>query len=156
MESDKARHIRHDRVAGALFLVEWIGAIATSFAIRGEYQRRIQSPLFVAETEAEARLRARAEATALARVRPELAEEMGVGRPDRPGAFDAGVVDVNNAPAKVLRARLGTDAVLAKEIVQKREENGGFSSLEDLGLVLDLPGDVVERLRGKVIFLPRH
>ncbi len=36
-----------------------------------------------------------------------------------------------------------------------REELGGFSTLEDLGMTLDLPGDVVEDLRGKTVFLPR-
>ena len=36
-----------------------------------------------------------------------------------------------------------------------RDGVGGFSSLEDLGLTMDLPGDVVETLRGRVVFLPR-
>ena len=36
-----------------------------------------------------------------------------------------------------------------------RDGVGGFSSLEDLGLTMDLPGDVVEALRGRVVFLPR-
>ena len=32
---------------------------------------------------------------------------------------------------------------------------GGVSSLEDLGMTMDLPGDVVERLRGRVVCIPR-
>ena len=32
---------------------------------------------------------------------------------------------------------------------------GGFSSLEDLGMTMDLPGDVVEQLRGRVVCIPR-
>ena len=36
-----------------------------------------------------------------------------------------------------------------------RDGVGGFTSLEDLGLTMDLPGDVVEDLRGRVVFLPR-
>jgi DNA uptake protein ComE-like DNA-binding protein len=80
---------------------------------------------------------------------------MGVGRPDEPGAFDAGLVDVNNAPATTLLRLPGIDDSLATRIVETRAQTNGFSSLEDLGAVLDLPGDLVERLRDHVVFLPR-
>jgi hypothetical protein len=33
---------------------------------------------------------------------------------------------------------------------------GGFSSLEDMGTTLELAGDLVEGLRGVVVFLPRR
>ena len=35
------------------------------------------------------------------------------------------------------------------------DELDGFESLEDMGAVLDLPGDLVEDLRDRVVFLPR-
>jgi hypothetical protein len=40
-------------------------------------------------------------------------------------------------------------------VVATREEIDGFASLEEFGVVLDLPGDAVERLRDHVVFLPR-
>jgi DNA uptake protein ComE-like DNA-binding protein len=39
--------------------------------------------------------------------------------------------------------------------VQLRDELDGFSSVNDLGNVLDLDGHAVERLRDRVVFLPR-
>jgi len=49
----------------------------------------------------------------------------------------------------------GIDDGLATRIVEARAQTNGFISLEDLGAVLDLPGDLVERLREHVVFLPR-
>ncbi len=45
------------------------------------------------------------------------------------------------------------DPQLAREAGIGR--SGGFTSLEDLGMTMDLPGDVVEDLRGRLVFLPR-
>ncbi len=47
------------------------------------------------------------------------------------------------------------DGDLATQIIEAREKVNGFSSLEDMGTAMDLPGDVVEALRGAVVFLPR-
>ena len=70
------------------------------------------------------------------------------------GGFDeGGVVDVNHAPVEDLADLPGIDAGTARRIVAVREGVGGFSSLEDLGMTMDLPGDVVERLRGHVVCL---
>jgi hypothetical protein len=102
-----------------------------------------------------ARIERRHRALELARHNPELALEAGVGRPDVVGAFHRGVVDVNNATVEALTGLPGVDRALAERIVAVREECGGFSSLDELGMELDLPGDVVEALRGLVVFLPR-
>ncbi len=150
-----AGHSGNDDVAGLLIVVGWVGAIATSFVIRGSYERQIASPLLAASEAGEARLHDRRAALATARANPALAREIGLGRPDEPGAFDAGLVDINNAPASALLRLPGIDDRLATQIVEVRAETGGFSSLEDLGTVLDLPGDLVERLRDLVVFLPR-
>jgi hypothetical protein len=104
--------------------------------------------------DAEERLADRERALELARENPQLALEAGIGRPDLPGADDGGVVDVNHAPLAALESLPGVDGSLAKEIVEARERISGFESLEDLGMVLDLAGDQVERLRGYVVFLP--
>ncbi len=148
-------HHRYSALAGLLLILAWAGAAATSFVIRPEYERRIGSPLTDASERAEARLRDRRQAQRLARENPTLAREMGVGRPDIAGAPDVGLVDINNAPASVLAKLPGVDDALATRIVEARAEVGGFSTVEDLGVALDLAGDLVEELRGVVVFLPR-
>lgn len=45
--------------------------------------------------------------------------------------------------------------MLASKIVEAREVSHGFSSIEDLGLALDLDGNLVEGMRDRVVFLPR-
>ncbi len=145
----------NDGPVGALVLIAWFGSIATSFSIRGEYEREMASPLHEAREAAEQRLEDRREALDIARSNPALAREVGIGRPDRPGADDEGLVDVNNASVTALLDLPGIDGDTATRIVETRERVGGFSSLEDCGATLDLSGGVVEGLRGRVVFLPR-
>jgi DNA uptake protein ComE-like DNA-binding protein len=104
---------------------------------------------------AQERLEQREEALRIAQERPELALELGVGRPDRQGAMDAGLIDVNSAPLSVIQRLPGIDDETARRIVAIREQLDGFSSLEDFGMTLDLDGETVADLRGKTVFLPR-
>ena len=97
----------------------------------------------------------REKARRLAVQNPQLALEAGVGRPDLPGSYHAGLVDINHAPFEVVAQLPGVDAELARRLIAAREEIGGFSSLEDLGSVLDLEGDETERLRTHIVCLPR-
>lgn len=145
----------HDDIAGMLIVVGWVGAAATSFLIRGDYDRRISSPLLSAKEAGEQRLLDRRRALELARSNPTLAREIGIGRPDQRGAADAGLVDVNNASVTALLALPGVDGEIATEMVEGREKADGFASLEDMGETLELDGGLVERLRGRVVFLPR-
>ena len=141
--------------AGGLIILGWVGAIATTLTIRPAFNRTAGS-LFSREREAaERRLQERREAQQLALENPALAVELGVGRPDRPGARSAGLVDVNNAPLEALRLLHGIDEAKAMKIVRLREELNGFASLHDLGAVLELDGHAVERLRDDTVFLPR-
>lgn len=142
-------------VAGLLLVLAWAGAAATSFVIRPAYERRMSSPLLDASERAEQRLRDRRRALELGRRNPTLAREIGIGRPDIAGAADAGLVDVNNASASALTSLAGVDDELATRIVEARAQIGGFSSIEDLGIALDLDGHTVESLRDRAIFLPR-
>jgi DNA uptake protein ComE-like DNA-binding protein len=146
---------RGGSVGGVLIIAGWTGGAASSFVIRALYQRSLQSPYETALVGAEQRVSEREHARRLAKERPAVAKELGVGRPDLPHARDAGLVDVNNAPASVLAALPGVDTVLASRIVEAREETHGFTSVEDLGITLDLDGQLVEDLRQKIIFLPR-
>jgi hypothetical protein len=148
-------HGHNHTAAGLVIIVGWVGAIATSFIIRPAYDQQMGSPLEAATEAGEQRLQDRAQAIELARQKPALAREIGVGRPDVQGANDAGVVDVNNASVTALLKLPGVNGDVATEIIETREKVNGFSSLEDLGETLDLTGDLVERLRGKVVFLPR-
>jgi DNA uptake protein ComE-like DNA-binding protein len=141
--------------AGGLIVIGWVGAIATSFMIRPAYDRQMSSELQRAVEAGEQRLADHERARRLAQRDPTLAKEIGVGRPDRSGATDAGLVDVNNASVTALLALPGINGDLATEICECREKLGGFSSLEDLGETLDMDGGVVEGLRDKVVFLPR-
>lgn len=140
---------------GGLIILGWAGAVATALAIRPSYQQRVVSTFERSVAAAEQRLQDRQDALRLAEKRPKLALELGVGRPDRPGALDAGLVDANNAPAAVLATLPGVDDALAARIVQVREQVGGFDSLLDLGALVELDGDTVERLRDRVVCLPR-
>jgi hypothetical protein len=148
--------LNHGGAAGGLLIIlGWSGAIATSFAIRASYKRLVSSPFEAAAVGAQQRLTERERGRQLARDRPELALEMGIGRPDLPDAQAAGLVDVNNAPAAVLARLPGVDDALATRIVEARAGIDGFTAVEDLGLALDLDGNLVEDLRDRVVFLPR-
>ena len=132
----------------------WVSATIHAFMIRGDYQRRLagaQNPLEAARSAVEARR----EAQRLVREEPDVARELGIGRPDVEGARAMGVIDVNQVPAHVLATLPGIDNHLAAEIVRARDEIDGFKSLEDMGGVLNLDGDLVEDIRPYVVFVPR-
>jgi hypothetical protein len=54
-----SHHSGSDNLAGLLLIVGWVGAAATSFIIRGAYERQVGSPLLAAEEAGEQRLRER-------------------------------------------------------------------------------------------------
>ena len=143
---------------GLLIILGWAGGAATSFAIRAEYRRAIgwaASPFDTAMLGARRRLADRERARRLAREQPALARELGVGRPDLAGAQDAGLIDVNAAPAATLTRLPGIGEAAAHQIVELRDGGDGFSSVEDLGAALDLNAGVVEELRDRVVCVPR-
>jgi Helix-hairpin-helix motif len=143
---------------GLLIILGWAGGAVTSFAIRSDYRRAIgsaASPFDNAMLGARRRLAERNRARRLAREQPALARELGVGRPDLPGAQDAGLIDVNAVPAATLTRLPGIDDALAHQIVDLRDGGEGFSSVEDLGTALDLDAAVVEELRERVVCVPR-
>jgi SARP family transcriptional regulator, regulator of embCAB operon len=84
-----------------------------------------------------------------ARHHPKLAQTVGIGRPDRPGAVDAYLVDVNGAPADVLARLPGLDDALARQVVETRP----YTSVDELGSVFDLSPLVVEELRDRTVFI---
>ena len=141
--------------AGGLIILGWVGALATTLTIRPTYQSETASGFAREREAAEQRLQERREGQLMAAEQPDLAVELGIGRPDRPGARAAGLVDVNNASAAALTTLPGIDEALATRIVELRTELNGFASVHDLGGLIDLDGNAVERLEDRVVFLPR-
>jgi hypothetical protein len=96
----------------------------------------------------------RAQARALAARDPRLALDAHVGRPDLPGhANDGGLVDVNHASATAIAALPGVGRELAERIVSTRESVGGFSSLADLCVALDLTPQQLDEAADRLLFL---
>lgn len=141
-------------LAGLSLIVGWVGGIATSFLIRERYIEQTTTALQAALHAAGRQLTLREQAQTLARERPALAAAAGIGRPDRPDAYHAGLVDINNASVAAIGRLPGVDQALAARIVDTRRQTRGFSSVEDLGIVLDLDAPLVEALRARTVFLP--
>lgn len=139
--------------AGGVVIAGWLLGVGVCAVLAPLYVRRMRS--MGAEAKARARVESRLDAQRLARDEPEVARELGVGRPWVTGAQHHGLVDVNEAPVDVLSRLAGVDDAQATEIARVREEIDGFGSVEELGHLLDLPGDAVEDLRPRVVFLPR-
>ncbi len=140
---------------GLLIILGWVGALATTLTIRPAYASETASSFAREREAAEQRLEERREGQRIAAEQPDLAIELGIGRPDRPGARAAGLVDVNNASAAALTSLPGIDEALATRIVELRAELNGFASVHELGGLVDLDGNAVERLQDRVVFLPR-
>ena len=142
-----------DGVGAVLWLVTWIGGGVHALVVSNDAVRRIhggEDPMVAA---AQARIERRADGRRLLASQPALARELGVGRPDIPGADDFGLIDVNHVPADTLTRLPGITAELAARIATARAQAGGFSSAEDLGVLLDLPPATVDGLRDMAVFL---
>jgi hypothetical protein len=97
----------------------------------------------------------RAEARRLVAEDPELANDLRIGRPELPRAYDdGGLIDVNHASAESLAMLPELTPEMIQRIVRLRAEQGGFVSAAELALLADLPHDLVNRIADYVIFLP--
>ena len=142
-----------DNLGYLLMFGGWAAGIVQSLIIRKAYLRRMAILDDPALESARLARERQAYARELAQRDPELARQAQIGRV---GGFDeGGVVDVNHALVEDIADLPGIDAETARRIVAARDELGGFTTVADLGMTMDLPGDVVEALRGRVVFLPR-
>jgi hypothetical protein len=141
-------------LGGFGIIFAWVGGFVHALTIRSSYLKLVHSPERTLLDAAEARLRVREDALQLVRDDPARAKALGVGRPDVELAFDGGLVDVNSAPAEVIARLPHADERLAERIVLVRERVGSFSSVQDLGLLLDLPAPVLDAWDGLVVCLP--
>jgi Helix-hairpin-helix motif len=138
----------------ALIFGSWLVSIVHVLVLRPAYVERLELFEAGAFDRAEARALEREEARRLAERDPKRAVELGIGRPSDDG-FHGGVVDLNNAEVEAIEGLPGVDRELAQRIVDVRAEVHGFSSLEDLAHVLDMPAPLVDRIRNDVVVLPR-
>lgn len=141
-------------LGGGFLVTAWAGGFMHGLAVRNKYVGLVRAAAYDPAREARDRLAQKERAMTLVRAEPELARELGVGRPDVPGAEHMGVVDVNHASAEALEQVPGVDAELAGRLVAAREEVRGFVSAADAGVVLDLDPTTVDRLARRGVFLP--
>jgi len=100
------------------------------------------------------RIRRRAYARGLLHSDPLLAYELRIGRPDLPRDFDdGGLVDVNHASANALTLIPDISGDMASQIVAARESVGGFSSLDDMSVVVGCPPQTFDRLEDFLVFV---
>ena len=142
-------------LGGALLLFVWVVPFVHALAIRSSYLECMDVVEGAELDRAEDALRVREEARRIVSGDPHRARELGIGRPDVAGAFDGGLVDLNHASADAISSLPGVGDELARRIVAVREDIDGFSSLEDLGLVLSLPAPTIDRMRARAVVLPR-
>ncbi len=75
-----------------------------------------------------------------------------IGRDSSPAPPRAPLVDVNHAGAPELDELPGIGPVLARRIVEHREKNGPFRSIEELRAVRGIGPSLIARLSGRVRF----
>ncbi len=148
-------HSALNDLAGLMLILLAGAGCAHTLSIRSDFGRQLaladDPRLFVAER----RVQTRERALAIVRSDPKRAIALGVGRPDVPGSFDGGLVDVNHVGAEVLGTLPGIDAEKAKRILELRMNGPGFESAADLDMVLDLDPGTLAELGERAVFLPR-
>jgi hypothetical protein len=141
----------------AAFVVLWLGGTAHAFAIRSRAfaTRQPVAPGYEGAVRiATGRRELRDAARETARD-PVMAWELRIGRPDLPRGFDdGGLVDVNHVPPYVLAQLPGMNTELVDRILRAREHCGGFTSVEELSALAQLPPALTETLGEYTIFLP--
>lgn len=140
-------------VGAVLALVTWVGGGVHALVVSNEAVRRIHGSEDPRIEAAQERIQRRAEGKHMLASQPALARELGIGRPDIPGADDFGLIDVNHVPAATLTGLPGITEELANRIVAERAPVGGFTSVDDLGVVLELPAVTVDALRPLTVFV---
>jgi hypothetical protein len=141
-----------------MMLTLWIAGTVHAFTVRTSVFPRSgpRSPVNQHAVQvAKYRRMLREDARALAEEDPALAHELRIGRPDLPRAYDdGGLVDVNHASPTALATLPGLTPELIDRIVQRRADQGGFISAEELAVDTDLPPGILPKLSEYAIFLP--
>lgn len=133
-------------------LASWLGGTVHAFAIRSRVfatGNRYEDAIEMASRRRELRSAARDVARD-----PVMAWELRIGRPDLQRGFDdGGLVDVNHAPPLALASLPGMTPELVNRIVETRDKLSGFSSVEELSSLAQLPPSLTDALGEYAIFL---
>jgi hypothetical protein len=139
-------------VSAVALLAAWIGGTVHAFAIRSRVfatKNRYEDAIAMASQRRELRSAARDTARD-----PAMAWELRIGRPDLQRVFDdGGLVDVNHAPPSALASLPGMTPELVNRIVETRDQLSGFSSVEELSSLAQLPPSLTGALNEYAIFL---
>lgn len=141
-----------------VFTLVWIIGTVHAFVLRskvfpavGMQERMNDQAVEVARLQRTLRARARK----VLADDPLLAQELRIGRPDLPRMYDdGGLIDVNHAPAAILALLPGLTDDMVRRIVRLRDDQGGFVSVEELGVHGDLPPDIVASIAEYTVFVP--
>jgi DNA uptake protein ComE-like DNA-binding protein len=140
-----------------LFMTLWVTSSIHALMVRSQvYPRRSRRDRANAQAVEVAKYRRalREQARQIVAEDPALALELRIGRPDLPRAYDdGGLVDVNHCPPPTLGLLPGLTDELIQQVVRVRAEQGGFISVEELGVQADLPPDLVQRISEYAIFI---
>jgi DNA uptake protein ComE-like DNA-binding protein len=141
-----------------MMMMLWVAGSVHAFAVRPSIFPR-EAPHNVRNAHAiklaKYRRTLREEARALAAEDPALAHELRIGRPDLPRGYDdGGLVDVNHAPSETLAQLPGVDEAIVERIGRRRTEQGGFISVEEMAVDIDLPPALLPQISEYALFLP--
>lgn len=128
----------------------FFGAAHAVLLVVLEHLDRRSGVIITAETTREAN---RERARQILAYHPQMARELGIGRPDLFRWYDdGGLVDVNHVPEALLAGLPGMDPALARHLVWERKRAGGFVSLHDLIARGALPPAQAHGLQHLLIF----
>ncbi|MEU9512591.1 BTAD domain-containing putative transcriptional regulator [Micromonospora sp. NPDC048169] len=86
---------------------------------------------------------------------PSARDDLRIGRPDLPRAYDdGGLVDVNSVPDQVIVGLPGLTRSQAQHVVVDRRLRGPYTSMEELASRCLLPAAATDVLRELLVFLP--
>lgn len=146
-------------VLSLIAFLGWLALIPTACVHQWAVRRRLAhgpgepqpEPAIAAALAARTR---RAAARKVAEADPLLARELRIGRPDLPHSYDdGGLVDLNNAPAAAIAQICEIPLPAAEEIVRARQD-GGFSGVDELLVMVTVPVSAWDRIRDRGLTLP--
>ncbi|MCG5468881.1 winged helix-turn-helix domain-containing protein [Micromonospora sp. LAH09] len=139
---------------GVIGLCWLVGALHVVLLNRWVWERVTGRPQAVQARDEERRVR-RQQARNLLHRYPSARLEFAIGRPDLPRAFDdGGLVDVNAVPDHVLATLPWLTDAQRRQVAMDRWVRGPYASMEELAGRCPLPPEVVDALRGVLLFLP--
>jgi hypothetical protein len=135
----------------ALAIRRWVFDLPRSGARSRLADRQRAALAAIAEEDA-----ARREAMRIVSRDPNLAVSLKIGRIDITDRVfpDGGLIDVNNVPADVLGQATGLPQEICRPIIETRRALGGFQSVAEMSVTLDLPPHLLDKIADRLIFLP--